>query len=176
MVPHQTLALAALALMMGGCAVRPGSPMDHQVAGASGIQSPFAPASLQIHPLTRVDRDSGGQVWIICHLELKDAWGDTTKGVGTLQVHLLRPTGGRASGLGTQELSWEINLSDLDTNASLYDPATRTYRLPLEGAPPWVAEAAADPDLPLVRLRAHLSTFGPRGEEVVLEDEFGLGG
>jgi hypothetical protein len=171
------MTLAALTLVLGGCALRPGTPLDNQLAGAGGVQNPFAAASLQIHPLTRVDRDAKGQLWIICHIELRDAWGDTTKGTGDLQVHLLRPTGGRASGLGTQEMTWEVNLSDLDTNASLYDPATRTYRLPLEGAPAWVTESTdGERDLPLVRLRAYLTTFGPRGDEVTLEDEFGIGG
>ena len=144
---------------------------------AVGVSSPFAPASLTIHPLTRVDRDVQGVVWIVCHIELKDAWGDTCKGVGKLQVQLYRPVGGRASGLGSQELAWDIDLSDLDKNASFYDPPTRTYRFPLQNAPAWVADVL-DPDNheARVRLRAVMTTTGPKGEERFLQDEYTIGG
>lgn len=163
-----------VAVLAAGCALRPKGPMQGQLAGPGAIANPFAAASLHIHPLTRLDRDEAGRVWIICHIELKDAWGDTTKGIGMLQVQLYRPSGGRASGLGIQETAWDVNLSDLDTNVALYDPATRTYRLPLEGAPEWLSADDEDRDLPRARLRAILTTFGPRGEEVVLEDEFAM--
>jgi len=167
----------AATLAAGGCALRPKPPLEHMIAGPGGVQYPFAVASIVIHPLTRVNRDSKGKLWIICHLEFRDAWGDTTKGIGSLKIQLYRPTGGRAAGLGTQEASWDVNLSDLDTNASLYDPATRTYRLPLEGAPAWVGESAGgDKDLPVIRLRAILTTTGPQGAALTLEDEFGIGG
>ncbi len=145
---------------------------------AGSIVTPFAPASLQIHPLTRVDLDSKGHVWIICHIEMRDAWGDTCKGTGKLQVQLYRPAGGRAGGIGIQDLTWDIDLSDLDRNASLYDPATRTYRLQLQDPPSWVAESL-DPkgqDTPRVRLRAILATHGPKGEDRLLQDEFTIGG
>lgn len=144
---------------------------------AAGVPGPFAPAALSIHPLTRVDRDAQGVVWIICHIELRDAWGDTCKGTGKLQVQLYKPVGGRASGLGSQELAWDVDLSDLDKNASFYDPPTRTYRFPLQHAPAWVADVL-DPENreTRVRLRAVLSTTGPRGEERFLQDEYTIGG
>lgn len=167
-----------------GCAVRPKSPLAHQSAGPGGVQNPFAVASMHIHPLTRLDHDTAGALILVCHLEFKDAWDDTCKGVGKLSVQLYRPSGGRASGLGSQELAWDVDLGSLDTNAALYDPATRTYRIPLDGVPGWVAAGSGpgaanqpnqDRDLPRARLRAVFTTPGPRGEERVLEDEYPIG-
>jgi len=177
-----SLALLAAVAVNASCAIPPRPPLQGAHAARSGVVNPFGPAALSIHPLTRVDRDSKGRLWIICHIELRDAWGDTCKGAGKLQVQLYRPIGGRASGLGTQELAWDVDLSDLDKNASFYDPATRTYRLPLEDAPTWLAPPAPGPDeprakqSPIARLRAILITTGPRDEERILQDEFTLGG
>jgi len=174
--PRLLYAGALLVALGAGCAARPRPPIAGH-AERSGILNPFGPAAMAIHPLTRVDRDAQGRLWIICHIELRDAWGDTCKSTGQLQVQLYRPVGGRASGLGSQELIWNVDLSDLDRNASLYDPATRTYRLPLEDAPAWLATGGDRPrDLPIARLRAVLVTTGPRGEERVLESEFALEG
>jgi hypothetical protein len=171
----RVLAAAALALLAGpwpGCAIRPKSPLAHQSAGPGGVQNPFAVASMHIHPLTRLDRDTAGAPILICHLEFKDTWDDTCKGVGKLSIQLYRPTGGRASGLGSQELAWDVDLSSLDTNAALYDPATRTYRIPLDGA---ASPSSQERDLPKARLRAVFTTPGPHGEERVLEDEYPIG-
>ena len=156
--------------------MRPKPPMAGGHA-APAVPNPFAPASLRIHPLTRVDRDNAGAAWIYCHLELRDAWGDTCKGVGALQLQLYRPVGGRASGLGTQELAWDIDLSDLDKNASFFDPATRTYRFPLQNAPAWVLDVL-DPTKrdARVRLRAVLTTTDPQGQPRFLQDEYTIGG
>jgi len=174
-VQRRLISAAVGVCVLGACAVRPSTPLTGQ--RAVGVSSPFAPAALSIHPLTRVDRDAAGVVWIICHVELRDAWGDTCKGTGKLQVQLYRPVGGRASGLGSQELAWDIDLSDLDKNASFYDPPTRTYRFPLQHAPAWVADVL-DPDNreARVRLRAVLTTAGPKGEERFLQDEYTIGG
>jgi hypothetical protein len=150
--------------------------MAGQMAGPGGVPNPFAVQSMRIHPLTRLDKQPDGQTWLVVHVELKDAWGDTTKGVGQLQVQLYRPTGGRAAGPGVQELKWDANLSDLERNAWLYDPATRTYRLQLEGIPEWVSVAPADSGLPRARLKAILTTPGPNNEQQVLEDEFTIQG
>lgn len=137
------------------------------------MANPFVPAQLIIHPLTRLDNDSTGKLWLYCHVEFRDAWGDTIKAVGKLQIQLYKPVGGRASGLGSQELVWNVDLGDLEQNASLYDPATRTYRLPLENPPAWTARAGRDGAR--ARLRAVLVTPGPRGERRTLESEFALG-
>ncbi len=169
------LVSAVAVCLLSACASRPKSALAG--AHAEGVSGPFAPAAISIHPLTRVDRDAAGVVWIICHVELRDAWGDTCKGTGKLQVQLYRPVGGRASGLGSQELTWDIDLSDLDRNASFYDPPTRTYRFPLQNAPAWVADVL-DPDNheARVRLRAVLNCTGSRGEPRFLQDEYTIGG
>lgn len=163
---HAALALAALTVLPA-CALRPRPPQV--VVGGEG--SPFAPVAIQIHPLTHVEGE-GGQTTIVAHVEMRDAWGDTVKGTGNLQVQLYRPESGRAAGLGTQELVWDIDLNDLERNAALYDPATRTYRLPLLDAPSWVAEAASSAAAPGALLRAVLTAPGPKGEARMLEDEY----
>jgi hypothetical protein len=164
-------ALGSCALAESGCAIHPRDPVQVGPGGAESLGNPFAPASIRVHPLTHAERDSAGKVWIICHVELKDAWGDTTKGVGQLQVQLYRPSGSPGSGIGTQELKWDTNLSDLKNNAALYDGPTRTYRLPLENAPEWIMGEEGK-EKPRVRLRAVLGTRGPAGEKRVLQDDY----
>jgi hypothetical protein len=90
-------------------------------------------------------------------------------------VQLFRPLGRAESGVGTQELKWPTNLSDLKTNAALFDPPTRTYRLPLENAPDWVAGTGSR-DRPPVRLRAVLTTIAPGGERRVLRSDYVING
>jgi hypothetical protein len=167
--------LVAAAACAGGCALKPKPALSG--SAATGVKNPFGPATLSIHPLTRVDRDEAGRLWIICHIELRDVWGDSCKGAGKLQVQLYKPTGGRAGGPGIQELTWDVDLSDLKLNASLYDPATRTYRLPLEDPPAWLVASTTDrkSDLPIARLKAVLVTTGVKGDEKILTDEFALG-
>ena len=169
-----------VALLLGiaaaGCALQP-RPAIRGTANPTDLPAPFSPASLDLHPLTRIDRDADGHPWIIAYIELKDAWGDPTKGIGELQIQLYRQVGGSTSGLAEQELNWNASLSDLDFNAKIYDAATRMYRLPLEKAPEWlVAKPEAGKDPPRGRLRAVLDTFGPKGEPRRLEDELTIGG
>lgn len=65
----------------------------------------------------------------------------------------------RQSSVGVESVStpsgdasprWDIDLSDLRTNASMFDPATRTYRMQLTGVPAWVGGGggAAGSDVP----------------------------
>lgn len=159
---------------LSGCGQRPSTFKDFP--GSGPVINPFVPAIMTIHPLTRVDKDPSGKMWIYCHIEFKDSWGDTVKAAGTLQVQLYRPTGLRAAGPGKQELVWNVDLSDMEKNASLYDPATRTYRLPLENPPAWLAQPTAEAGLPKARLKAIFTTSGARSGTRVLEDEFALGG
>jgi hypothetical protein len=86
----------------------------------------------------------GGPAEVVVHLELRDAWGDSTKGVGAVLVRLVRQ---KQAGVGADSVSappgdqsqrWDIDLSDLATNAAMFDPATRTYRMQLTGVPAWV--------------------------------------
>lgn len=153
--------------------MRPLSPYQGVRVDPAALTNPFAPVAMTIHPLTRIDRDAAGELWIICHIELRDAWGDPVKGAGQLQIQLYRPIGGRLSGHGVQELTWDVDLADMERNASHYDAATRTYRLPLREPPAWLAEA---PDSSVARglLRAVFTTAGPQGEALELEHEFAL--
>lgn len=161
------LALLPVILALCGCAIEPNPPFKGETS-AGGIERPFTPVVMQVHPLTRI-MQNGDSPLLICHLELRDSWGDTCKGVGELSVQLYR--GDRAGGPGTQELRWDIDLSDLELNAKLYDPATRTYRLSLEG----LSERLATPDERVrLRLRVLLQCWGPKGDPRTLQDEFVL--
>jgi hypothetical protein len=154
-------------LLLTGCALKPTPPLEGPVA--AGVPRPFAPVVMQVHPLTRIVRSEGDSAMVVCHLEMRDSWGDACKGAGKLSVQLYR--GDRAGGTGVQELRWEVDLTDLEQNAKLYDPATRTYRLMLEGLPPRLASPDARDRL---RLRAILQTWGTKGEERILQDEYVL--
>jgi hypothetical protein len=149
--------------------MRPPEPF-HDTPGSGPITNPFVPASMVIHPLTRLDSDASGKRWLYCHLEFRDSWGDSAKAAGKLELQLYRPSGTR--GLGRQELVWSVDLADLEQNASLYDPATRTYRLPLESPPAWLSQPTAEG--PRAHLRAVFTTGGPREGERKLEAEFPL--
>jgi hypothetical protein len=170
-------ALCASAVSLSGCGIRPKPPMAGMTASKM-VASPFAPKSLELHPLTRVEREGSGKPLILCHIEFRDEWGDTCKATGQLQVQLYRPVGGRQSGLGTQELTWDVDLSDLEMQR-LFDSATRTYRLELEGAPDWVMPANggknSNANDARGRLRAVLTSAGPQGETRTLSSELMLG-
>lgn len=106
--------------------------------------NPFAPASIRIHPLTRTVGGKDSPREVVIHLEMRDAWGDSTKGVGSVMLRFVRQ---RVSSVGSDSVPapasdgsprWDIDLSDLRTNASMFDPATRTYRMQLTGVPSWV--------------------------------------
>lgn len=164
------LAVGVVGASLAGCAVRPGVDLDSPAGPNTGTPYPFAPASMEIHPLTRLTQDSSHRPLLIGHVEFKDAWGDTCKVFGNLQVQLYRGTPGEA--VGVQELRWDVDLSDLERNAALFDPATRTYRLPLQDVPEW-AGAGSEPGGRL-RLRAILTSVDAKGRPATLEDEFVL--
>jgi hypothetical protein len=169
-VPNIVSKLALIcAVTAAGCALRP-PPAFRDAPGSGPITNPFVPASMIVHPLTRLDTDAAGKRWLYCHLEFRDSWGDTVKAAGKLDLQLYRSSGAR--GMGRQELVWTVDLADLEQNSSLYDPATRTYRLPLEGPPAWLGEKS--PEGPRGRLRAIFSTGGPREGMRTLEAEFPL--
>jgi hypothetical protein len=106
-------------------------------------ESPFAPASMRVHPLTHVDQASpdapAGKCLLVLHLEMRDRFGDSVKGLGQLRVQLFKPGAGSAPGMEVESLTWAIpDFDDPAANSDRFDPATRTYRLPLL-ADPWVA-------------------------------------
>jgi hypothetical protein len=146
----------AAASLLGGCSwmsssdpAKPGPIRGSGSAGGGGgaaqaATNPFAPASIRIHPLTRTVGGKDSPLEVVIHLEMRDAWGDSTKGLGSLMLRIVRQ---RPSSVGTDSMlapaadgstRWDIDLSDLRTNASMFDPATRTYRMQLTGVPAWV--------------------------------------
>lgn len=156
-------------------------PVVRGVVDPSGQTWPFAPTTLRIYPLTRVDRDANGRPIVVIYLETIDRWGDFAKGLGDLEIRLY--VGDRALGAGpdTLELSWpDVNLSNLEENASWYDPASKMYRLTLGGLSrsPRALDAAesllnrAGPTTSRLRVVAALQTVGPDGRETLLQDQF----
>lgn len=169
-----TLPLLIATLLL--CACQASNPAHNAQVPAGGVRTPFAPASIRVHPLTHFDRDADGRAVLVAHVELLDAWNDTVKGVGALELQLYRPLG--ASGaVASQELAWRLDLNDAETNATLYDPATRTYRIQLGGLPAWV-EPLVDRRGESGRavIRAVLRTLDPQGGDRVLRDELSIGG
>ncbi len=148
---------------LGGC-----TPIGGGGAIVGGTSEAFAPASLRVHPLSHVEVGSraAGPI-IVLHIELKDRYGDTVKGLGRLQVLLYRQGEGEGpSEGGVQDLKWDVaQMSEPDANARLFDPATRTYRLQLD-APLWVGQATG-----WIKVRAVLAIETPEGDRL-LSDEF----
>jgi hypothetical protein len=140
---------------------------------------PFEPVSLRIHPLTHVEPSSPrvppDQCLLVLHLELRDRYADAVKGLGALRIEVSRPGAGPTPAPEAQALVWQLpEFADPDANASRYDPATGTYRVPLL-APRWVAHWL-DPEQGTLRagaparlrVRATLTTNDQR----LLADEF----
>ncbi len=145
---------------------------------------PFAPRSLRVHPLTHVDApDPMGEGTLILHVELRDRFGDSVKGVGQLSVELASAAavGGGAGGFAAgseSRVRWDVpDITDPATSSRRFDPSTRTYRVPLK-CPAWVSrwlndetERRGGPDH--LTLRA---TFTPTAGEDrrVLMDEYSV--
>lgn len=131
------------------------------------VPGPFAPKVMRVHPLTHSEVDRDDQARIVLHVELKDSWGDTVKGVGMLQVQL--------RGSEPQErMRWDIDLRDLDSNVGYFDSATRSYRVILGGLPGWLDRAIRDGQSSRGRIRVLFRTALADGEAVVLQDEYVL--
>lgn len=105
---------------------------------------PFGPTAMRIHPLTRLLRSAENESppsTIEVRLELTDQFGDTTKGLGLLQLELFargmvgsngRGRGARVNGLGRRLLSWEPEFGEVESNAEHFDRVTRTYVFSLD--------------------------------------------
>jgi hypothetical protein len=106
---------------------------------------PFAPRSLRVHPLTHVDvPDPLGDGTLILHVELRDRFGDSVKGVGQLSVELASTGGGAGFAAPESRVKWDItDIADPQTSSRRFDPATRTYRVPLK-SPAWVSRWLSD--------------------------------
>ncbi len=135
--PHH-LILAAL-LLLPSCGIeRKGGTGRGPISHAAEHESPFAPAQLVIHPLTRLVKDPAtNEERVELHLELRDRWDDSVKWLGDAVLELFResPPIANASVGNEQIKRWTINLTNPDENVKAYDRVTRTYRLTLVGLP-----------------------------------------
>ena len=160
-----------VASLIAGCGSRPEIRAEQLSDQAITSPNPFAPVSMIVHPLTRVDFDETTETGrIICHLELRDSWEDACKGVGRIRIDLLKPT--LMAEVGEQALTWEVDLADLPTNARLYDQATRTYRLALDDAPAWLINPPSESRLSPGRLVATLTCPDVEGKSQRLRAEY----
>lgn len=163
----RSVAAAAL-VVVPGCALESGAP---RWRGGSFGEHPFDATSLRILPLTHVDEVSGRRgvaSVLVLHVELKDRYGDTVKGLGKMTAMLYRWASAEEGGVATQEARWEIaGMDDPDENAALFDPATRSYRVQLE-APGWFEGARAAGARLVVRVTMDL------GGGRVLSDEWAI--
>jgi hypothetical protein len=119
---------------------------------------PFRPVAMRIHPLTRLAADSKSGVPIIeARIELRDADGQVTRGVGKVRIAL------RLNRSNQVAQFWEFNLFDLDSNRDSYDSVTRTYRLVLPIADPALLQSAA-----IVEIDAYFSADFEANSTVIL--------
>ncbi len=162
---------AGLLALPGGC--RNGIYFQEQVVRTEdmlAVPGPFRPAAMRVHPLTHTELGARGEAELILHVELKDPWGDTVKGVGQMQVQLRR--GGSGSTIGDAGTRWDIDLRDIEENVSYFDSTTRTYRIVLGGLPAWLDAAVRGGEETDSRVRVLFRTSKADGEPVVLQDEY----
>lgn len=163
--------IAGLLSLSGGC--KNGVYFQEQVVRTDdmlAVPGPFRPAAMRVHPLTHTELGTKGTPELILHVELKDPWGDTVKGVGQMQVQLRRGASGTT--IGDPGTRWDIDLRDIEENISYFDSATRTYRVVLGGLPGWLAQAVQNGQETDARLRVLFRTSKADGEAVVLQDEY----
>lgn len=163
--PCHVFAAVFLPLGVLAACTPPGTPVPGGRGSSLVGGWPFAPASIRVYPLTHVAPDAGA-ARIVTHVELRDRWGDSVKAPGTLAVLLYGSEGGRASAPEVQLMRWDIDLVDPQRNSGFYDPATRTYRFQLTGAPAWTATAAR------LVLQIEFRTMSFDGSETLLRDDY----
>ena len=134
------------------------------------VPGPFRPTAMRVHPLTHTETRGDGEPVMVLHVELKDLWGDTVKGVGQVQVQLRKAS--TTNTIGHRGTRWDMDLRDIETNISYFDSATRTYRIVLGGLPDWLDQSIRDGAPDPSRVRVLFRTSKVDGEAVVLQDEF----
>jgi hypothetical protein len=134
------------------------------------VPGPFRPSAMRVHPLTHTEIRADGDAVMVLHVELKDPWGDTVKGVGQVQVQLRRASA--TSTIGDRGTRWDLDLREIEENVSYFDSATRTYRVVLGGLPDWLDESVLEGSPEAARVRVLFRTAKADGEPVVLQDEF----
>ena len=169
-----------LGIGLGGCVADHGGRIGPVLTppGGAVVASPFSPAGIRVIPLTHFERTDSDGLRVMLFFELLDQWGDTVKGAGTLEVRVRpageRPAGDRPVGSRAGRLAeWEIDLSDLDRNAALYDPSTRAYRLALKELPEWLRTVATGEGAGAA-IEVYFKTIGADGQALVLRDRFEL--
>jgi len=182
------LVFTSAALLVGCVSDRPTKSVDVDPGMTLASGNPFAPTTLRVHPLTQLElsaRKPDGtpdpMPRIVLHVEMKDAYGDTVKALGTLRAELYAPgTGGSgvgSTGMEVRIADWEQPaLRDAAQNARRFDQATRTYRIQLGGTAKlaeW-SKSATDGPAGWLKLKVMFATLGASGEPVTLVDEFVL--
>jgi hypothetical protein len=156
-MPRATFRASSLALYgfaaccLSGCIVDHASPSTESLLNEpreNARARVFDPVALRVHPLTHVDA-TGSTCVLIVHVELRDAFGDSVKGLGDLIVEAEGPNG--------QRIAWDVpGMLDPEANTRRFDPPTRTYRMPLR-CPQWVASWAAAPRKAPLTIKARLT-------------------
>lgn len=139
--------------------------------GSPAAEGPLGPAAIRIYPLTHMDKSADGRKVIVCHIELRDRYGDSVKGLGVVEIQLQR------GAIAGAQQTWEIELTDLARNAELYDRATRTYRFQLGDLPSWLvsdAERAEGGTVRLVAIYTPLGATTDRSTTSAFRDEYVL--
>lgn len=158
-----------VALGGGGCEVDHG-PRERgeptRLATPAEVASALAPASMRVHPLTRLEPGGRGGWRLVVHLELLDPHGHSGKWLGRAEVGL-EPVGGGGGGGGEAEgrgrvvtLDW----SDAGANAVAFDWISRTYRVVLDDLPSWARPGAGGSEVE-VEVRARFTYLGADGLE-----------
>lgn len=164
------IALGVMAAALPSCRT---PPLPRYEGGAQAI-APFGPVAARVHPLTRFAQHANGYPILIVHVELRDAWGESVKALGTLVVQLYGPSEPGATTPNVQHLVWDVDLSTLDGYLRHWDRATRTYRLQLRDVPEWM-EQAINADRPNSTARFVIRAIFTISEDqepmVVFEDE-----
>jgi len=162
------VSLAVAVSVLGSCAPGAGA-LPERID--PGVLEAFAPVSLRISPLSRLETGTDGRPELALYFVLQDRWGHGTKAPGVAQIQLYR-VGGVSQGLATLADRWEADLTDPDQNSALFD-VTGMYRVPLAGLPGWLAARAdGTGGYERVRIRVFFRTVGPGGETVDLRDTF----
>ncbi|GAB5497447.1 MAG: hypothetical protein Phyf2KO_25270 [Phycisphaerales bacterium] len=131
----------------------------------------FAPVSLRISPLTRLETGTDGAPELAVYFELADQWGHLAKSPGVVQVQLYR-IGGVSQGLATLADQWRADLTNPDRNSAMFD-VTGMYRVPLADLPDWLSQRAdGSGEAVRVRVRVFMRTIGRGGETIDLRDTF----
>jgi len=124
----------AVGLAAGCLGLEPkGGQVDDAYQG--GLDWPFAPAAMRIHPFTSIEYDEKRQTHVLeARVEMLDQVGDITKAVGTLRFELYQLGEQASAGASQTEMlySWDAPLRTIEQNRAHFDPITRTYLFKLK--------------------------------------------